>query len=142
MDFLSEQLAGRRAAGSTTGQEGGRKQQPTQCSCKTEDKFATASMAKKLLDGCTGAHARVVDIYIYVYAYAYIYILCICTYICICIYIYISMYICMCMCMYVYMCLCMHVYIYICTRVHVYVYVYIRVHMHFCREYACIHRCC
>ena len=31
------------------------KQQPARCSCKTQDKFAIASMAKKLI----GAHARV-----------------------------------------------------------------------------------
>jgi len=37
----------------------GGKQQPARCSRKTQDKFAIASMAKKLLHCCKGAHARV-----------------------------------------------------------------------------------
>ena len=74
--FLSEQVgqrASRRAAGSTKGQEGGRKRQPARCSRRTQDKFAIASMARKRLHRCTGAHARVVEIYIYMCAYVYIY---------------------------------------------------------------------
>jgi len=35
------------------------KQQPTRCSRRTQDKFAIASMAKKFLHCCIGAHARV-----------------------------------------------------------------------------------
>jgi len=42
--------AGRRAGG---------KRQPARCSRKTQDKFAIASMAKKLLHRCIRAHARV-----------------------------------------------------------------------------------
>jgi len=37
----------------------GGKLQPARCSRKTQDKFALASMAKKLLHHCMGAHARV-----------------------------------------------------------------------------------
>jgi len=56
------------------GQRAGGKRQPAWCSRKTQINFAIASMAKKLLHRCIGAHAWV--------------------------------------------------------------------HMHFCREYACLHRCC
>jgi len=59
-DFSSEQ---RRATGllETAGRvaRAGCKRQPAQCSCKTQDKFAIAFMAKKLLHRCIGAHARV-----------------------------------------------------------------------------------
>jgi len=59
-DFLSEQ---RRAKGlvETAGRmaRAGGKRQPARCSRKTQDKFAIASMAKKLVHRCTGAHARV-----------------------------------------------------------------------------------
>jgi len=37
----------------------GGKQQPVRCSRKTQNKFAIASMAKKYLQCCMGAHARV-----------------------------------------------------------------------------------
>jgi len=47
---VRQRIAGRRAGG---------KQQPAWCSRKTQDKFAIASMAKKLLHRCSGAHARV-----------------------------------------------------------------------------------
>jgi len=142
-DFLSEHVwlqASRRAAGSTKGQEGGQKRQPARCSRKTQDKFAVASMARKLLHRCTGACTSCGDIYIhvciciYIYIYVYVHIFAY-------VYMYIFMHICMCMCMYVYIYLCTHVCMYICTCVYVYIYVYIRVHTHFCREYACIHRC-
>jgi len=53
------QRAGRRAAGSTKGQEGGWKQQPARCSRKTQDKLAIASMAK--------------NIYMYIYEFIYIF---------------------------------------------------------------------
>jgi len=43
--------------GVTKGQEGGKKRQPARCSRKTQNKFAIASMAKKLLHRCIGAHA-------------------------------------------------------------------------------------
>jgi len=60
MDFLSEQ---RRATGLVETAEGaarvGGKWQPPRCSRKTQDKFARASMAKKLLHCCIGAHTRV-----------------------------------------------------------------------------------
>jgi len=58
-DVLSEQ---RRAMGlvETAGgaARAGGKRQPARCSCKTQDKFAIPSMAKKLLHHCIGAHAR------------------------------------------------------------------------------------
>jgi len=41
------------------GRRVGGKRQPAQCSRKTQDKFAIASMAKTLLHRCIGAHARV-----------------------------------------------------------------------------------
>jgi len=69
LDGFLKKLAGRRAACSTKGQEGGRKRQSARCSRKTQDKFAIASMAKKLLHRCIGAHARVVEIYIYMYVH-------------------------------------------------------------------------
>jgi len=37
----------------------GGKRQPPRCSHKTQDKFAIASLAKKFLHRCIGAHARV-----------------------------------------------------------------------------------
>ena len=53
----------KRSASSNRQQEGGRraggKRQPARCSRKTQDKFAIASMAKKLLHRCIRAHARV-----------------------------------------------------------------------------------
>jgi len=58
-DFLSEQ---RRATGSV--EPAGRavgKWQPAWCLCKTQDKFAIAFMAKKLLHRCICAHARVIS---------------------------------------------------------------------------------
>ena len=73
--FLSEQVgqgASRRASSSTKGQEGGRKRQPARCSRKTQDTFAIASMARKLLHRCTRAHTRVVEIHIYMCTYTYI----------------------------------------------------------------------
>ena len=58
-DFLSEQ---RWATGlvETAGgvARAGDKQQPARCSRKTQDKFAIASMAKKLLHRCICVHAR------------------------------------------------------------------------------------
>jgi len=57
-DFLSEQ---RQATGLDETAEGaaraGGKRQPAQCSRKSQDKFAIASMAKKHLHRCIGAHA-------------------------------------------------------------------------------------
>jgi len=144
-DFLSEQVgqrASRRDAGSTKGQEGGRKRTPARCSRKTQDKFAIASMAKKLLHCCTGAHVQVAKICIYICAYAYIYTY-MYMYMYMHMYIYIyhpCIYVCVCVCMYIYVYVCMYTYIYV--HVYVYIYVYIRVHMHFCRESACIHRSC
>jgi len=44
---------------SRRGSKAGGKRQLARCSYKTQDKFAIASMAKKLLHRCTGAHARV-----------------------------------------------------------------------------------
>ena len=35
------------------------KRQPAPCSCKTQDKFAIVSIAKKFLHRCMGAHAQV-----------------------------------------------------------------------------------
>jgi len=59
-NFLSEQ---RRATGLVETAGGavraGGKRQPARCSRKTQDKFAIASMAKKLLHRCICAHARV-----------------------------------------------------------------------------------
>jgi len=56
-DFLSEQ---RWATGLVeTARRVGGKRQPARCSRKTQDKFAIASMAKKFLHRCIGAHARV-----------------------------------------------------------------------------------
>jgi len=124
--FLSEQVgqrASRRAAGSTKGQEGGRKRQPARCSRKTQDKFAIASMARKLLHRCTGAHARVVEIYIYMCAYAYIY-----TYMYM--YIYIRMYIYIYPCIYVCVCVCMYIYVYVCMYTYIYVHVYMYIYMY------------
>ena len=76
---------------------------------------------------------------IWIYIYIYIYI---CTYICVCICICIHVYMYVCMYVYVYIYVCMHVCMCMCTFIYVYVYVYIRDHMHFCRESACIYRCC
>jgi len=61
MDFLSEQ---RRATGlvETAGQEaraGGKRQTARSHKIVTQDKFAIAFMANKLLHRCIGAHARV-----------------------------------------------------------------------------------
>ena len=42
-----------------TGRRAGGKRHPARCSRKTQDKFAIASMAKKFLHRCIGAHARV-----------------------------------------------------------------------------------
>ena len=42
----------------TAGRAGG-KRQPARCSRKTQNKFATALMAKRLLYRCIGAHAGV-----------------------------------------------------------------------------------
>ena len=52
---VGRRIAGRRAGGRGAGS----KRQPARCSRKTQDKFAIASMAKKLLHRCIGAHARV-----------------------------------------------------------------------------------
>jgi len=41
------------------GRRGGSKWQPARCSRKTQDKFVIASMPKKVLHRCVGAHARV-----------------------------------------------------------------------------------
>ena len=47
----------------------GGKRQPARCSRKTQDKFAIASMAKKLVHRCTGAHADpVASVYANVFA--------------------------------------------------------------------------
>jgi len=103
------------------GQEGGRKRQLARCSRKTQDKFAIASMAKKPLHCCTGAHARVWRcIYTYVHMHMYIHI-CICTYICICIYIYIHayMYVYVCVCIYMSMYACIHIYMYMCICIYI-----------------------
>ena len=124
--FLSEQVgqrASRRAAGSTKGQEGGRKRQFARCSRKTQDKFAIASMARKLLHRCTGAHTRVVEIYIYICAYAYIY-----TYMYM--YIYIRTYIYICPCIYVCVCVYMYIYVYVCMYTYIYVHVYMCIYMY------------
>jgi len=57
MDFLSDQ----RRATDLVETAGGRaaNNRLAQCSRKTQDKFATDSMAKKFLHRCMGAHARV-----------------------------------------------------------------------------------
>jgi len=131
--FLGElvgRLASRRAAGSTKGQEGGRKRQPAWCSRKTQDKFAIASMARKLLHRCTGAQARVVEIYIFICAYAYI-----CTYMYV--YIHMHMYIYMYLCIYVCVCVCMYIYIYVYTYTYIYVHVYMYIYMYI-YEFICI----
>ena len=127
-EFLSEQVgqwASRRAAVLTKGQEGGRKRQPARCSRKTQDKFAIASMARKLLRRCTGVHARVVEIYIYICAYAYIYT-CMYTHIYMHVYIYIypCIYVCVCVCMYIYISMyaCIHIYMYMCICIYICIY--------------------
>ena len=119
------QRAGRRVAGSTKGPEGGRQRQPAWCSRKTQDKFAIASMAKKLLHRCISAHARVVERDIYICAYAYI---CIYMYM----YIHMHMYIYIYPCIYVCVCVCMYIYIYVCmyTYIHVHVYMYTYLYMY------------
>jgi len=54
------ECAGRRADGRRAGgRRAGGRRQPAQCSRKTQDKFAIASMTKKLLHCCIGEHARV-----------------------------------------------------------------------------------
>jgi len=59
-DFLSEQRRATVLVETTGGAaRAGGKRQPARCSRKTQDKFAIASMAKKLLYCCIGAHARV-----------------------------------------------------------------------------------
>ena len=126
--FLSEQVgqrASRRVAGSTKGQEGGRKRQPARYSRKTQDTFAIAVMARKLLHCCTGAHARVVEIYLYMCAYAYIY-----TYMYM--YIYMRMYIYIYPCIYVCVCVCvcMYIYVYVCMYTYIYVHVYMYIYMY------------
>jgi len=59
-DFLSEQsrATGLVATAGGAARAGGKKT-PARCSHKTQDQFAIASMAKKLLHRCIGAHARV-----------------------------------------------------------------------------------
>ena len=104
-------------------QEGIGKRQPARCSRKTHDKFAIASIAKKLLHCCTGAHARVVEIYTYICAYAYIY-----TYVYM--HIYMHMYIYICLCIYVCVCVCTYIYIYACMYTHIYVHVYVYIYMY------------
>jgi len=103
------QRARRRAAGSTKAQEDGQKRQSARCSCKTQDKFAIASMAKKLLHRCIGAHARVVEMYIYIY-------MCVCIYIHIYVYVHIYAYVYIYISLYISMCMCMYVNIYLCIN--------------------------
>ena len=105
------------------GQEGGRKRQPARCSRMTQDKFAIASMARKMLHRCTGAHARVVEIYIYMCAYADIY-----TYVYM--YIYIRMYIYIYPCTYVCVCVCIYTYVYVRMYTYIYVHVYMYIYMY------------
>ena len=130
LDGFLKKLAGRRAAGSTKGQEGGRKRQPARCSRKTQDKFAIASMAKKLLYRCIGAHARVVEIHMYMCAYAYINIY-------MYMYTYMHMYINIYPCIYVCVCVCMYIYVYICMYTYIYVHVYMYIHLYI-YEFICI----
>jgi len=54
-DFLSDE---HRATGLVETALGGRQRQPARCSHKTQDKFAIAFMAKKLLHRCICAQAR------------------------------------------------------------------------------------
>ena len=51
---MAQRIASKRAGG-----RAGSLQQPARCLRKTQDKFAIASMAKKLLHSCIGAHTRV-----------------------------------------------------------------------------------
>jgi len=58
-DFLSEQRPATGLVETAGGvAKAGGKRQPARCSCKTQHKFAIASMAKKLLHRCICAHAR------------------------------------------------------------------------------------
>ena len=107
----------------TKGQEGGRKRQPARCSRKTPNKFVIASMPKKLLDGCIGAHARVVEMYIYICAYA-------CIYIYMYMYVYMHMYIYTYPCLYVCVCVCMYICVYVCMYPYIYVHVYMYIYMY------------
>ena len=102
------------------GQEGGRKRQPARCLRKTQDNFAIASMAGKLLQRCKGAHALVVEIYLYMCAYAYIY-----TYMYLYIYMRMYIYIYIHAYTYVYVNVCMYMSMYACIHIYIYVYAYI-----------------
>jgi len=129
MDFLSEQLAGRRAAGSTTGQRVGgnnslhnvraklkisSQQLPWQRSCWT---VAQARMHELWIYIYMYMHMHIYIYYVYVRIYAYVYI-----------YIYPCTYVCVCVCMYICVYVCMYTYIY----VHVYMYMYMYIYESIC----------
>jgi len=166
-DFLSEQRRATEGVGrDRAGRRAGGKRQPARCSRKTQDKFAIASMAKKLLHRCIIAHARVHMHFAESCMHSQVLLstmhVQVCTLdrccehqrthllharyrMCICamyVHVYMHMYMCIYMCMHVYICICVYVYKYICIYmwmcicVYVYVYVYIYIYMY---VYVCVY---
>jgi len=151
-------LSARLGAGSRAGS----KQQPARCSRKTQDKFAIAFMAKKLLHSWIGAHTRV-HMHFFcresacIYSTMHVqgcmldrycehqrthllhalYRMCVCDR---CRYIYIWLCIGICIYVYVYVHVCVHVYVYVsmylCMCMCMYMYTYICVCMYACE---CLH---
>jgi len=141
--FLKRTAWGVELAGGRAGRRVVGKRQPARCSRKTQDKFAIASMAKKLLHCCIGAHARV-HMHFLRRVCTHWQVLLSTMQVCTldrccehqCTHLLHARYR-MCICyrygdIYIYVCICIYIYIYIYVYVHIYAYVYIYVSIYIC----------